>query len=166
MAWRSRRGQKVRAVLQADASRTFEGELKEILPEVSSATRTLKARFEVDNHAGRLVPGMLLRMAVAGPPAERLVLPAEAVIRTGKRAVVIVRNAQGGFEPREVSLGADFGDDVEIVAGVAAGDSVVASGQFLIDSEAHLGSALGSLAAPATPAATAASAASASGAAK
>ena len=166
------RGQKVRAVLQADASRTFEGELKEILPEVSSATRTLKARFEVDNRAGRLVPGMLLRMAIAGPPAERLVLPAEAVIRTGKRAVVIVRNAQGGFEPREVSLGADFGDDVEIVAGVAAGDSVVASGQFLIDSEAHLGSALGNLAAPAAPAppaapaASAASAASASGAAK
>ena len=149
------RGQKVRAVLQADASRTFEGELKEILPEVSSATRTLKARFEVDNRAGRLVPGMLLRMAIAGPPAERLVLPAEAVIRTGKRAVVIVRNAQGGFEPREVSLGADFGDDVEIVAGVAAGDSVVASGQFLIDSEAHLSSALGSLAAPAAPAASA-----------
>ena len=149
------RGQKVRAVLQADASRSFEGELKEILPEVSSATRTLKARFEVDNRAGRLVPGMLLRMAIAGPPAERLVLPAEAVIRTGKRAVVIVRNAQGGFEPREVSLGADFGDDVEIVAGVAAGDSVVASGQFLIDSEAHLSSALGSLAAPAAPAASA-----------
>ena len=149
------RGQKVRAVLQADASRSFEGELKEILPEVSSATRTLKARFEVDNRAGRLVPGMLLRMAIAGPPAERLVLPAEAVIRTGKRAVVIVRNAQGGFEPREVSLGADFGDDVEIMAGVAAGDSVVASGQFLIDSEAHLSSALGSLAAPAAPAASA-----------
>ena len=149
------RSQKVRAVLQADASRSFEGELKEILPEVSSATRTLKARFEVDNRAGRLVPGMLLRMAIAGPPAERLVLPAEAVIRTGKRAVVIVRNAQGGFEPREVSLGADFGDDVEIMAGVAAGDSVVASGQFLIDSEAHLSSALGSLAAPAAPAASA-----------
>ena len=144
------RGQKVKATLQADASQTFEGELKEILPEVSTATRTLKARFEVDNRAGRLTPGMLLRLAVAGPQSERLVVSSEAVIRTGKRAVVIVRNAQGGFEPRDVSLGIDFGDDVEVVAGLNADDQVVASGQFLIDSEARLRSALGNMSAPAS----------------
>jgi Cu(I)/Ag(I) efflux system membrane fusion protein len=144
------RGQKVKATLQADASQTFEGELKEILPEVSTATRTLKARFEVDNRAGRLTPGMLLRLAVAGPQSERLVVSSEAVIRTGKRAVVIVRNAQGGFEPRDVSLGLDFGDDVEVVAGLNAGDQVVASGQFLIDSEARLRSVLGNMSAPAS----------------
>ena len=151
------RGQKVKATLQADASQTFEGELKEILPEVSTATRTLKARFEVDNRAGRLVPGMLLRLAVTGPQSERLVVPLEAVIRTGKRAVVIVRNAQGGFDPRDVSLGMDFGDEVEVVSGVNAGDQVVASGQFLIDSEARLRSVLGNMAAAAsaaTPAST------------
>jgi membrane fusion protein, copper/silver efflux system len=142
------RGQKVKATLQADASQTFEGELKEILPEVSSATRTLKARFEVDNRAGRLTPGMLLRLAVAGPQSERLVVSSEAVIRTGKRAVVIVRNPQGGFEPRDVSLGSDFGDEVEVVAGLSAGDQVVASGQFLIDSEARLRSVLGNMSAP------------------
>ena len=113
------RGQKVKATLQADSSQTFEGELKEILPEVSTSTRTLKARFEVDNRAGRLTPGMLLRLAVAGPQSERLVVSSEAVIRTGKRAVVIVRNAQGGFEPRDVSLGVDFGDDVEVITGPA-----------------------------------------------
>ena len=131
-------GQKVKAALQADASQTFEGELKEILPEVSTTTRTLRARFEVDNCAGRLTPGMLLRLTVSAPQGERLVVASEAVIRTGKRAVVILRNAQGGFEPRDVSLGADFGDDVEIVSGLTAGDQVVASGQFLIDSEARL----------------------------
>jgi Cu(I)/Ag(I) efflux system membrane fusion protein len=155
-AARLTRGQKVKATLQADASQTFEGELKEILPEVSAATRTLKARFEVDNRAGRLTPGMLLRLAVTGPQSERLVVPSEAVIRTGKRAVVIVRNPQGGFEPRDVSLGMDFGDDVEIVSGAKEGDQVVASGQFLIDSEARLRSVLGNMTAPA-PAASSAS---------
>jgi len=143
------RGQKVRASLQADASQSFDGTLDEILPEVNAATRTLKARFEVDNRSGKLVPGMLLRLQVAGAGATRLVVPAEAVIRTGKRAVVIVRKADGAFEPRDVSLGADLGDDIEVVSGLADGDQVVASGQFLIDSEARLRSVLGNMAAPA-----------------
>ena len=151
-AARLARGQKVKATLQADASQAFEGELKEILPEVSAATRTLKARFEVDNRAGRLTPGMLLRLTVAGPKSARLVAPSEAVIRTGKRAVVIMHDAQGGFDPREVSLGMDFGDDIEIVSGVKEGEQVVASGQFLIDSEARLRSVLGNMT-PAAPAA-------------
>jgi len=149
------RGQKVKATLQADSSQTFEGEVKEVLPEVSTATRTVKARFEVDNRAGRLTPGMLLRLAVAGPQSQRLVVSSEAVIRTGKRAVLIVRTAQNGFEPRDVSLGVDFGDDVEIVSGLNAGDQVVASGQFLIDSEARLRSVLGNMSAPAAAGATA-----------
>ena len=149
-ASRLRTGQKVKAVLQAEPSQAFEGELKEIVPEVSTTTRTLRARFEVDNRAGRLTPGMLLRLTLSAPQSERLVVASEAAIRTGKRAVVIVRNAQGGFEPREVALGADFGEDVEILSGVKEGDRVVASGQFLIDSEARLRSALDSMAAPAS----------------
>ena len=140
------RGQRVKATLQADASQSFEGVLKEIVPEVSSATRTLKARFEVDNRAGRLTPGMLLRLAVTGPTSERLVVASEAVIRTGQRAVVIVRRDDGRFEPRDVSLGSDFGDDVEVVSGLRVGEQVVASGQFLIDSEARLRSVLGNMA--------------------
>ncbi len=144
-----RRGQKVKAVLQADGSQTFEGELKEILPEVSSNTRTLKARFEVDNKDGKLTPGMLLRLQVRGPTSSRLVVPAEAVIRTGKRTVVIVRKGTDGFEPRDVSLGTDLGDSIEVVQGLTEGDQVVASGQFLIDSEARLRSVLGNMSASA-----------------
>ncbi len=144
-AVRLTRGQKVKAVLQADAAQTFDGELKEVLPQVNANTRTLQARFEVDNKDGRLTPGMLLRLQIAGPKAMRLVVPAEAVIRTGKRAVVIVRNASGAFEPRDVSLGADLGDDLEVTRGLNDGDQVVASGQFLIDSEARLRSVLGSM---------------------
>jgi Cu(I)/Ag(I) efflux system membrane fusion protein len=140
------RGQKVKAALQADASRSFDGELKEILPQVNASTRTLQARFEVDNKGGKLIPGMLLRLQVAGASAARLVVPAEAVIRTGKRAVVLVRKETGSFESRDVGLGAEIGDDIEITQGLNEGDLVVASGQFLIDSEARLRSVTGSMA--------------------
>jgi Cu(I)/Ag(I) efflux system membrane fusion protein len=144
-AVRLTRGQKVKAVLQADASQAFAGVLEEILPQVNASTRTLQARFAVDNGHGRLVPGMLLRLEVAGPSATRLVVPSEAVIRTGTRAVAIVRKADGLFEPREVKLGADLGDNLEVAEGLKEGDDVVASGQFLIDSEARLRSVLGSM---------------------
>jgi len=148
-AVRLARGQKAKAVLQADASQSFDGTLDEILPEINATTRTLKARFEVDNKNGKLTPGMLLRLQVAGPASTRLVVPSEAVIRTGRRAVVIVRKADGAFEPRDVSLGADAGDDTEVVSGLSEGDQVVASGQFLIDSEARLRSVLGNMTATA-----------------
>ncbi|MDB5893480.1 MAG: efflux transporter periplasmic adaptor subunit [Rhodoferax sp.] len=141
------RGQKVKAALQADPSQTFEGELKEILPQVSANTRTLQARFEVANKGGRLMPGMLLRLQVAGPVSSRLLVPAEAVIRTGTRAVAIVRRDDASFEPREVTLGAELGDQLEIAQGLKEGEQVVASGQFLIDSEARLRSVLGGMAA-------------------
>jgi Cu(I)/Ag(I) efflux system membrane fusion protein len=159
-AVRLARGQKVAAALQADPGQTFAGELKEILPEVNASTRTLKARFEVDNRGGRLTPGMLLRIQVAAPAVERLVVPAEAVIRTGTRAVVILRKGDGSFEPREVRLGADLGEQLEIAQGLSEGEQVVASGQFLVDSEARLRSVLGGMtaagqAAPAAPAAAA-----------
>jgi len=162
-AVRLQRGQKVTAALQADPGQTFSGTMQEILPQVNAATRTLQARFEVDNKGGKLVPGMLLRLQVAGPTSSRLVVPAEAIIRTGTRAVAIVRKDSGAFEPREVKLGADLGDQLEVVEGLAEGDQVVASGQFLVDSEARLRSVLGSLSAaqPAPAPASAATAATA-----
>ncbi len=148
------RGQRVKAVLQADASQAFSGELKEILPQVSASTRTLQARFEVDNRGGKLMPGMLLRLQVDGPSASRLMVPSEAVIRTGKRAVVLVRKENGSFEGRDVVLGQEVGDDIEVMQGLAEGEQVVASGQFLIDSEARLRSVTGSMGASAEPAAS------------
>lgn len=157
-AVRLARGQQVQAMLQADATQAFDGTLDEILPEVNTATRTLKARFEVDNRSAKLVPGMLLRLRVTGASSSRLVVPAEAVIRTGKRAVVIVRQTNGAFEPREVSLGADMGEDIEVVSGLSDGEQVVVSGQFLIDSEARLRSVLGSMLPSPSPSASASAA--------
>jgi membrane fusion protein, copper/silver efflux system len=78
---------------------------------------------------------------------ERLVVPAEAVIRTGTRAVAIVRKPNGAFEPRDVKLGADLGERLEVLEGLVEGEQVVASGQFLVDSEARLRSVTGSMAA-------------------
>ncbi len=156
-AVRLARGQTVKATLQADPSQSFDGKLAELLPEVSANTRTLKARFEVDNRDAKLIPGMLLRLQVAGAKRTRLVAPAEAVIRTGKRAVVLVRNENGAFESRDVTLGQEVGEDIEVLQGLGEGEQVVASGQFLIDSEARLRSVTGSMAAPATGPAAAAS---------
>ena len=89
---------------------------------------------------------MLLRLHIEGAKRTRMLVPSEAVIRTGQRAVVIVRKEDGAFEPREVTLGAEQGEDIEIAQGLAEGEQVVASGQFLIDSEARLRSVLGSMA--------------------
>ncbi len=155
-AARLSKGQKVRAALQADPTQTFEGELAELLPQVSTTTRTLQARFEVDNKTGKLTPGMLLRLQVSGASSSRLVVPAEALIRTGTRTVVIVRKDSGRFEPRNVQLGADFGDTVEVVQGLTEGEQVVASGQFLIDSEASLRSVTHDMAMASSQAASAA----------
>ena len=148
-----RKGQKVKAALEAEPAQTFVGELSELVPQVSSTTRTLQARFEVDNKAGKLTPGMLLRLQVAGPSSSRLVVPSEAVIRTGTRVLVIVRKDSGAFEPRSVQLGADLGDTVEVTQGLSEGEQVVASGQFLLDSEASLRSVTGNMAS--TPSAAA-----------
>jgi Cu(I)/Ag(I) efflux system membrane fusion protein len=147
-ALRLKRGQAVQASLQADPAQGFQGQLAELLPEVNASTRTLKARFEVDNRQGRLVPGMLLRLQVQGAKAMRLVVPAEAVIRTGLRAVVLVRTASGRFASRDVTLGQEVGEDIEVLQGLAEGETVVASGQFLVDSEARLRSVVGSLSGP------------------
>jgi Cu(I)/Ag(I) efflux system membrane fusion protein len=145
-ALRLKRGQAVHASLQADPAQTFKGQLAELLPEINASTRTLKARFEVDNRQGLLVPGLLLRLQVQGAKAMRLVVPTEAVIRTGPRAVVLVRRDNGRFESRDVTLGLEVGEDIEVLQGLAEGEQVVASGQFLIDSEARLRSVVGSLA--------------------
>jgi len=142
------KGQRVKAALEADPAQVFEGQLSELLPQVSSTTRTLQARFEVDNKGGKLTPGMLLRLQVAGPSSSRLVVPSEAVIRTGTRAVVIVRKDSGAFEARNVQVGTDQGDTVEVTQGLSEGEKVVASGQFLLDSEASLRSVVGNMAAP------------------
>jgi Cu(I)/Ag(I) efflux system membrane fusion protein len=136
-------GMSVDAVFAGDPAQHFTGHIREILPGISTSSRTLQARLEIDNADFRLTPGMLMRARVgAAKKVSRLLVPSEAVITTGKRSVVIVRNSDGRLQPVSVTVGNDAGDDTEVSSGLTEGQQVVASGQFLIDSEASLKSVL------------------------
>ncbi|ODP30764.1 efflux RND transporter periplasmic adaptor subunit [Pandoraea sp. ISTKB] len=162
MALRVRPGMKVDATLAADDAQHITGRVREILPGINPGSRTLQARLELDNSGERLTPGMLVRAHLSdAKPVSQLLVPSEAVITTGKRAVVIVRNADGRLQPVTVTTGSDTGADTAILAGLTEGQEVVASGQFLIDSEASLKSVLPKMSdAAAMPAASASSATS------
>jgi Cu(I)/Ag(I) efflux system membrane fusion protein len=132
-------GNTVEARAAALPGKVFKGKVSAILPEVNAATRTLKARVELANPGGDLKPGMFA--IVNFTPAVRkeiLVIPSEAVIQTGRRSVVVVAQADGKFAPVEVQTGMEANGQTEIKKGLEAGQKVVVSGQFLIDSEASL----------------------------
>jgi Cu(I)/Ag(I) efflux system membrane fusion protein len=132
-------GNEVEARTTALPGKVFKGSVSAILPEVNPATRTLKARVELANPDGELKPGMFATVNFTpAARAEVLVVPSEAVIKTGKRSVVIVAQAEGRFAPVEVETGVEASGRTEIRSGLAAGQKVVVSGQFLIDSEASL----------------------------
>ena len=134
-----RPGNPVEARTPAVSGAVFKGKVSAILPEVNPATRTIKARIEIANPNGQLVPGMFATVSFA--PAARkdvLLVPSEAVIQTGKRSVVVVAQGDGKFAPVDVEVGLDSNGQTEIRKGLQAGQKVVVSGQFLVDSEANL----------------------------
>lgn len=156
-----RPGAKVQARSPAAPGTLFEGKVQAILPDVSAATRTLKARMELSNPGYRLVPGMFVQMQFMDMRADKaLLIPTEAVIQTGKRTVVMLAEENGRFRPVDVEAGIETGGQTEIKRGLQAGQRVVVSSQFLIDSEASLRGIEARLNnAPAAPAASAAVAA-------
>jgi Cu(I)/Ag(I) efflux system membrane fusion protein len=132
-------GNPVEARAPALPGKVFKGKVSAILPEVNPATRTLKARVELANPGGELKPGMFATVNLT-PAArkEALLVPTEAVIQTGKRTVVVVAQGDGKFAPVDVEIGIETGGQTEIRKGLEAGQRVVVSGQFLIDSESSL----------------------------
>jgi Cu(I)/Ag(I) efflux system membrane fusion protein len=132
-------GSRVSATSPALPGQTFEGRVQALLPEVDAATRTRKARMELANAGARLVPGMFVQMRLA-PRTSRdtLLVPSDAVIHTGRRSVVMLAEADGRFSPVQVSTGQESGGQTEVLQGLQAGQTVVLSGNFLIDSEASL----------------------------
>jgi len=103
----------------------------------------------VDNAELKLAPGMFVSLELEGQDdQERLVVPSEAVIMTGERNVVVVARDGGGFDVAAVTLGSEVAGRTEILSGLEAGQSIVLSGQFLIDSEASLKSAVSRLSTP------------------
>jgi Cu(I)/Ag(I) efflux system membrane fusion protein len=139
LAAQVQRGNPVEARTPALPGVKFKGRVSALLPEVNLATRTLKARVELANPGNQLVPGMFATINFA-PAArkEMLLVPTEAVIQTGTRTVVIVAEDEGRFVPVDVEIGIESGGETEIRKGLEAGQKVVVSSQFLIDSEASL----------------------------
>ena len=137
-----RAGTMVTARTSALPGRTWTGGVQTILPAVDVATRTVAARVELANADGALLPGMFVDLELEGVPLEALTVPSEALIRTGQRTVAILAEPNGVFRPIDVVTGNEFGERTEIRSGLEAGQRVVASGQFLIDSEASLRSAI------------------------
>ncbi|MDP3673635.1 MAG: efflux RND transporter periplasmic adaptor subunit [Novosphingobium sp.] len=131
-------GQRATATLAAFSGETFGGRVIAILPTAQAESRTLTVRIELANRGGRLRPGMFAAIAFGGGGRAALLVPSEAVIRTGSRTIVMLAKKDGRYQPAEVRTGREGGGQTEILAGLATGEKVVASGQFLLDSEASL----------------------------
>lgn len=144
-------GQVAEARLPAFPGEVFAGKVDAILPEANADTRTLRVRVELPNPQGRLRPGMSAQVSLKRSTRQPLLwVPSEAVIRTGRRALVMLAEDGGRYRPVEVQPGPDNAGQTAILQGLEEGQQVVASGQFLLDSEASLkGIVAASLAEPA-----------------
>ena len=136
-------GMRAEATFEPLPNAAFEGAVDYIYPELDPKTRTLSVRLRFDNSAGTLRPNMYGRIRLTDATArDAVTVPSEAVIRTGRAERVILRTGEGTFRPRLVTTGLrdgfGAGGRTEIVQGLAAGEEVVASAQFLIDSESAL----------------------------
>jgi Cu(I)/Ag(I) efflux system membrane fusion protein len=138
-AARVRPGTPVEVRTASQPGTVYKGRVGALLPEINAQTRTIKARIEVANPAGYLVPGLYASVDFlpAGAP-EMTVVPSEAVIATGKRTVVFVAEGEGKFRPVDVETGTESNGMTEIRKGLEPGQKVVVSGQFLIDSDASM----------------------------
>ena len=141
-----RLGEMVTAEFAAMPGRPRQGRIVYVSPTISAETRTTKIRVALPNADLVLKPGMYASIQIRGD-ARRDVLsvPRSAVLATGTRVLVFVKGADGTLTPREVELGGNTDDRVEIRRGLAAGETVVSSATFLIDAESNLGSALGAM---------------------
>ena len=135
-------GSKVEVRVPAYPADAFAGTVGAILPEINPATRTVRARIEVANRSAKLKPGMYANLNFSGRGRDALLVPSEAVIYTGERSVVILAEGEGRFRAVQVETGVESGGQTEIRKGIEPGEQVVVSGQFLIDSEAGLRSAI------------------------
>jgi len=132
-------GGRVAAQVMAYAQESFTGRIIAVLPEANVETRTVRVRIELANPAGRLRPGMFARVRLSsGESAPVLSVASEAVMHTGTRTLVIVAGDGNRFTPTEVQTGEESNGRTVILQGLEEGEQVVASGQFLIDSEASL----------------------------
>lgn len=127
--------------LQSFAGEVFKGKVTYLYPTLNGVSRTLQVRVELPNQANRLRPGMYGNVVFTGQAYAALSVPSESIIATGKRKIVIVKEANG-YRPVEITSGQERDSLTEVLSGLSEGEEVVASGQFLMDSEASLSGVL------------------------
>ena len=128
--------------------RAFTGRVDFIYPDVDMATRTARVRIVLQNPEPPLSPGMFVKVSLKSPMGEQLVIPASGVLQSGTRQIAFVNRGDGYLDPREVELGSRIGDDFIVLKGLKAGEQIVTSANFLIDSESQLQASLGSYTPP------------------
>lgn len=139
-----------RVVITVDSypGRSFNGAIEEILPQVDMATRTVRVRLAIANPSLKLKPGMFVNVDVKSSLGRQLVVPASAVFQSGTTQIVFLNHGNGSLEPKEILVGPRVGDDFVVLKGLEPRQSIVTSGNFLIDSESQLQVAAGSFIPP------------------
>ena len=140
-----RLGQRATMSLSYLPEKQYRGRVTYIYPEVDPKSRTVKVRIEFRNPRMELKPGMYADVEIQVDYGQRIVVPAEAVLDSGMRQIVFLARPNGHFEPREIKVGPRLEARTIVLAGLEAGDEIVTSGNFLIDSESRLTSATGSM---------------------
>ena len=122
----------------ADQGLDFSATISHVLPQFDPTTRTLKVRLEADNPGYALRPDMFVDVEFPVQLAAALTVPSEAILDTGLKKIVFVDRGNGLFEPRRVETGWRVGGLAEVTRGLTEGESVVVSGNFLVDSESRM----------------------------
>jgi Cu(I)/Ag(I) efflux system membrane fusion protein len=143
-----RLGQQAAIQLSYLPGELFTGKVIYIYPSLNPETRTAKVRFEIPNPHGKLKPEMYANVEIKVHLGRKLAVPEGAIIDTGIRQLAIIDKGSGYFEPREVKVGAKVDNYYEVIRGLKAGERVVTSANFLIDSESKLKEAVGGMAMP------------------
>jgi Cu(I)/Ag(I) efflux system membrane fusion protein/cobalt-zinc-cadmium efflux system membrane fusion protein len=143
-----RPGEQAQITVDAYPGAIFSGRVEQILPQVDVTTRTARVRLVLANPGLKLKPGMYVNVALKTPLGRALVVPAAAVFQSGTRQIVFVNQGEGRLEPREVQTDGRVGDEIIIVKGLKANESIVTSANFLIDSESQLQAATGAFVPP------------------
>jgi len=141
---RLRPGDPAEMTVDSYPGRSFHGSIDQILPDVDVTTRTARARLVFRNPGLVLKPGMYVNVKIEINLGRQLVIPATGVLQAGTRQIAFIDRGQGSLEPRVIETGPQIDDSVVVLKGLGAGDRIVSSANFLVDSEAQLQSVLGS----------------------
>jgi len=141
-------GNPAEVTVDAYPGRVFNGRVDYILPQLDMNTRTLPVRLVFPNPGLKLRPGMYVNVRAKLPMGRQLVIPSSAAFHSGTKNLVFVHRGEGNIEPHEVELGPQVGNEIVVTKGIKAGEEIVTSANFLIDSEAQLQAAAGAFVPP------------------